>query len=85
MTVQSTIQTKLTDAFPGAEVIVRDDSHLHQGHVGARPEGETHFHVSVRGPQFEGKSRVMGHRMVMGALKEELAGPVHALAIDAGV
>lgn len=84
MTVKTSIETKLAEAFPGAEIVVRDDSHHHQGHSGSRPEGETHFHVSVRGPQLEGKSRVMGHRMVMAALKEELDGPVHALAIDAG-
>ena len=84
MTVKETLEAKLGAEFPGAKIVVRDDSHLHQGHAGARPEGETHFHVTVRGPQFEGKSRVMGHRMVMAALKEELAGPVHALAIDAG-
>ena len=32
---------------------------------------------------FQGKSAVERHRQVNAALKEELAGPVHALAIKA--
>ena len=84
MTVKQTIESKLAAAFPGAQIVVRDDSHLHQGHAGSRPEGETHFHVEVRGPEFEGKTRVAGQRLVMAALREELEGPDHALAMDVG-
>lgn len=83
MSVKETMEQKLAAAFPGAEITVRDDSHLHAGHAGARPEGETHFHVRLRGQQFSGVTRVAAHRMVMDCLKDELAGPVHALAIDA--
>ena len=83
MTVKETMELKLAAAFPGAEIAVRDDSHLHQGHAGARPEGETHFHVRIRAQELKGKSRVAGHRLVMEILREELDGPVHALAIDA--
>ena len=34
-------------------------------------------------PAFVGKSRVERHRLVNQALAEELAGPVHALAVHA--
>ncbi len=60
---------------------VVDDSGRHAGHVGARPEGETHFNVTVVADAFAGKSRVQRQRLVYGILSEELAGPVHALSL----
>ena len=83
MSVKVTMEQKLAAAFPGAGIEIRDDSALHEGHAGARPGGESHFHLRIRGSQFAGKTRVACHRMIMDVLKEELAGPVHALAIDA--
>lgn len=82
-TVRQTIQSKLAAGFPGAEIVVVDESHKHAGHAGARPEGETHFQVSLVSPVFAGQNRVARHRAVMALLQDELAGPVHALAIKA--
>ncbi len=62
---------------------VADESHLHEGHAGHRPGGETHFRVYIVSPSFEGKSRVERHRMVNAVLEAELKGSVHALAIKA--
>lgn len=83
MTVKETIEKRLTAAFPDAEINVADDSHKHAGHAGARPEGETHFSVSLVSEAFAGQSRLARHRSVMSALRDELDGPVHALAINA--
>lgn len=82
-TVKQTIEDKLAAGFPGAEIVVEDESHKHAGHAGARPEGETHFQVNVVSPVFDGQSRVARHRAVMALLQDELDGPVHALAIKA--
>ena len=60
-----------------------DESHLHEGHAGHRPGGETHFRVYIVSPAFKGKSRIERHRMINAALAAELAGSVHALAIKA--
>jgi BolA protein len=79
--VADRITEKLTQAFAPAELTVSDESHLHAGHAGARPEGETHFRVKVVSKAFAGKTLVQQHRMINEALAEELAGPVHALAI----
>lgn len=79
----SRIESKLRDAFAPLSLEVRDDSHLHAGHAGSRPGGETHFTVKVVSRAFAGKSRVERHRMIHEALAEELAGRVHALAITA--
>ena len=43
MQVRLTIIKKLEEKFNPDELNVIDESHLHAGHVGARPEGETHF------------------------------------------
>lgn len=77
------IAGKLAQAFSPTSLSVRDDSHLHAGHAGARPEGETHFTVKVVSDAFAGKSRIERHRMVHAALSEELRERVHALAITA--
>lgn len=81
MTVASRIREKLTEKLAPSRLDVVDDSHKHAGHVGARPEGETHFSVEVVSAAFEGVSRVQRQRMVYEILQEELAGPVHALAL----
>ena len=81
--VAERITEKLTQAFAPAELTVSDESHLHAGHAGARPEGETHFRVKVVSRAFAGKTPVQQHRMINEVLAEELAGPVHALAIKA--
>lgn len=77
------ITDKLREAFSPESLEVRDESHLHEGHAGHRPGGETHFRVYIVSPAFQGKSRVERHRMINSALAAELEGGVHALAIHA--
>ena len=77
------ITNKLREAFTPESLDVTDESHLHEGHAGHRPGGETHFRVYIVSPVFQGKSRVERHRMINATLAGELAGPVHALAIKA--
>ncbi len=60
---------------------MRDDSALHAGHAGARPGGETHFHVRVVAPKFVGLSRVARTRLVNEALRAEFDTGLHALAL----
>ena len=62
---------------------VQDESHLHEGHAGHRPGGETHFRIYIVSQAFEGKSRIERHRMINAALAQELADTVHALAVHA--
>ena len=45
------------------------------------PNSETHFKVIVVSLQFEGKRQVARHQLIYRLLAEELAGPVHALAL----
>jgi BolA family transcriptional regulator, general stress-responsive regulator len=83
MTTRDTITNKLREAFSPVGLEVRDESHLHEGHAGHRPGGESHFRVYIVSEAFKGKSRIERHRMINAALARELAGSVHALAIHA--
>jgi BolA protein len=83
MSTRDIIINKLREAFLPESLDVTDESHLHEGHAGHRPGGETHFRVYIVSPSFKGKSRVERHRMINAALAAELAGSVHALAIHA--
>ena len=83
MTTKDIITNKLREAFLPESLDVQDESHLHEGHAGHRPGGETHFRVYIVSEAFKGKSRVERHRMINATLSAELAGSVHALAIHA--
>ena len=77
------IKDKLAQAFRPQALDVIDESHLHAGHAGSHPDGESHFRVKIVSAAFAGKSRVDTHRMVNETLKEDLKTRVHALAIQA--
>jgi BolA protein len=83
MRTQDLITEKLSSAFAPESLSVVDESHLHAGHAGHRPGGETHYRVYIVSEAFRGKSRIDRHRMINATLASELAGGVHALAIHA--
>jgi len=83
MSVAETMRRKLEAALTPTKLEIEDQSHLHKGHAGHRPGGESHFRVTVVAPGFVGKSRVERQRMVTVALKEEMGYPIHALGIKA--
>ena len=75
------IEAVLRAALAPLELVVRDDSHLHAGHAGAR-EGR-HFAVRIVSPRFNGLSRLARHRLVYDSLNALIPRGIHALAIDA--
>ena len=81
MSVLKSIREKITLALSPDQVDIVDESHLHAGHAGAREGGESHFRLYVVSAKFEGLSRVARQRLVNSALREELKGPIHALAM----
>ncbi|GAB5389586.1 MAG: BolA family transcriptional regulator [Alphaproteobacteria bacterium] len=81
MSKADTMIAKLRDGLSEAEITLRNQSHLHEGHAGHDGSGESHFKLTVISPDFEGVSRVQRQRMVNALLAEELAGPVHALTM----
>ena len=82
-TMAETLRAKLERSFAPDRLEITDDSARHAGHRPDQPEGESHFSVTIVSPAFAGLSRVERQRRVYAALSEELAGPVHALALKA--
>ena len=71
----------LHDAFAPDELQVKDQSHLHSGHAGAK-EGKGHFEVTIVSEKFSGVSRIARHRMVYDALGAYMESDIHALQIN---
>lgn len=82
MSIKETITAKLQAAYAPDALTVIDESDKHRGHGGWREGGETHFRVQIAAKAFEGMSRVARHRAINELLAEELAGGVHALALE---
>jgi BolA family transcriptional regulator, general stress-responsive regulator len=76
------LEAKLRAAFAPEQLAVIDESEQHRGHAGWREGGGTHFRVVMRAAAFDGLSRVERSRAVHRALADELAGGVHALALE---
>jgi BolA protein len=86
--IATIIREKLTAALSPERLEIEDDSwrhagHHHEGGMDARPGGESHFNLTVVAAAFDGQGRVQRQRAVNSVLRDELAGPVHALSIKA--
>lgn len=76
------IRSRLEAAFQPSALQVRDDSHRHAGHEGAR-DGRGHFSVELVSDRFAGMAPLARHRAVYAALGELMQTDIHALAIQA--
>ena len=77
MTIEATLRSRVSDAFPQALVLLENESYKHNV-----PEGsETHFGMTVVAQEFEAMPRVKRHQAVYGLVADLLDGPVHALAL----
>ena len=65
------IERLIREAFPDAEVKLVD----------LAGDGD-HFGARVTSATFAGKSRIQQHQLVYQALKEQLGGALHALALE---
>lgn len=75
------VRIKLEEAFPGAEIEIRDATAGHEEH-----NSGLHVAVFIVYSGFEGKSTVEQHQAVYAALDEELKSQVvHALYIKTKV
>ncbi|WP_041767743.1 BolA family transcriptional regulator [Pseudovibrio sp. FO-BEG1] len=83
MSTRDIMITKLEAAFKPQLLEVTDESESHRGHGGWREGGQTHFRIKIISTAFEGMSRVAMHRAVNDCVAEEIAGGIHALAIEA--
>ncbi|MCB2112839.1 MAG: BolA family protein [Parvularculaceae bacterium] len=81
MTVADRIDAKLRAGLAPERLEIKDESHLHAGHAGARPDGESHFRLFIVTSKFDGLARVERQRLVNSLLRDELAERIHALAM----
>ncbi len=75
MTMQQTIEEKLTELLQPNFLDVLNESHMHSG-----PATESHYKVVAVSNAFEGKMLIARHRMINKALAAELD-QIHALAL----
>ena len=77
MSLQQTLEQKLTATFKPDFLLVENESHMH-----SVPQGsESHFKVVVVSQEFENKMLIKRHRMINECLSDELKNQLHALAI----
>ena len=79
---QERMRAALTAALAPQRLEIRDDSHRHAGHAGAR-DGRGHFHVEVVSDAFAGLGALARHRAVYAALGGMMQSDIHALSISA--
>lgn len=76
------IEAILSETFSPSHLLVKDQSHLHAGHAGAR-DGRGHFDVNIVSETFAGKRPLARHRLVYDALGSLMETDIHALRINA--
>ena len=86
--IATIIREKLTTGLSPERIEIEDDSarhagHHHEGGMDGQAGGESHFNLTVVAAAFEGQGRLQRQRTVNALLRDELAGPVHALSVRA--
>ena len=76
------IEALLSAEFSPTQILVKDQSHFHAGHEGAK-DGRGHFAVKIVATAFWDKSRIERHRMVFAALGDMMQTDIHALSVTA--
>lgn len=75
--VETRIRTALLAEFAPTQLEVVNESHMHS----VPPGSESHFKVVLVSEAMAGLRKVARHQRVYALLADELAGPVHALAL----
>ena len=78
MTVQQTIESKITAELQPSHLEVVNESHMHS----VPPGSESHFKLVVVSERFAGRTRVARHQMVNRILADELERHLHALSMQ---
>ena len=76
------IRARLEEAFSPEQLEVFDDSHLHEGHAGAK-EGKGHYRIRIVSDRFASTLPLERHRMVYDALGNMMETDIHALSVSA--
>jgi BolA protein len=74
------IRERLLATFSPNECQVEDESALHAGHAGAA-SGGGHYRIRLVSAVFEGKNRLIRHRLVYDCLADMMREEIHALTV----
>lgn len=77
MSLAEQIEEKLSAVFDPQYIDVQCESHMHNVPAGS----EMHFRVVLVSSTFKSTRKVQRHQKVYAALSDEMAGPIHALAL----
>lgn len=75
--VEQAIRSKLAEALNLVSITLENESDQHSG----PPGRESHFKLTLVSEDFNGLFPVKRHQKIYSLLAEEMAGPVHALAL----
>ncbi|MGB0449434.1 MAG: BolA/IbaG family iron-sulfur metabolism protein [Porticoccaceae bacterium] len=75
--VECSITDKLSAHFDAHLLQVTNESYMHSVPAGS----ESHFKLVIVSDEFDGQRLVQRHQSIYKLLADELAGPVHALAL----
>ncbi len=75
------LRARLTAALAPDYLEIKDESHLHVGHAGAK-DGKSHFRVIISSKQFKSLRPIEQHRLVYEAVGDLMETDIHALAIE---
>ncbi len=76
------IRSRLQAELAPLALDLTDESHLHAGHAGARPD-RGHFRVRIVAAAFDALPTIKRHRLIYDALGPLLERDIHALSIEA--
>ena len=82
MSIENEMRQKLMITLEPTRLDIINESEMHAGHRSSPGTGESHFRILVVSEMFKDKNRVARHRMVNQILSDELAGRIHACALQ---
>ena len=80
--IEAALKEILSKSIDCQELIVENQSHLHEGHAGSPGTGQSHFHVKIVSKDLQGMSKLEQHRHVNNMVKSLFDKGLHALTLD---
>ena len=74
------MQQLLTQTFSPTSLEIKDDSHLHIGHAGAK-DGKGHFTIIIGAETLQQCALLNAHQLICQALDQMMQTDIHALSI----
>jgi stress-induced morphogen len=77
------IEKIIKETFQPYFFSVKDVSEQHRGHQSFKENVESHFEVMIVSGKFDGRNKILRHRMINEGLQKEFASDLHSVSIKA--